>query len=171
MVNGLISGVIVSAMLLISLPLQMKGVISLDSGMLVGYTSMVIALSTIFFGIKTYRDQYSGGFVTFWQAFRIGLSIAMVAALVYAVTWEVYYRFGGDEFIAFYAQGYLDNLKNDGATDAELAAARAELATQHEYYKNPFIRFAVTLTEILPVGIVVTIVSSAILRRREILPV
>jgi hypothetical protein len=72
LVNGLIAGVIVSAMILISLPLQQQGIIDTRNGMLVGYTSMVIALSTIFFGIKTYRDQHLGGSISFWQAAKIG---------------------------------------------------------------------------------------------------
>ena len=45
---GLISGVIVSTMLYISMPLMQKGIFSYTGSMIVGYTSMVIAFSLIF---------------------------------------------------------------------------------------------------------------------------
>lgn len=48
---------------------------------------------------------------------------------------------------------------------------RIEMENFYELYKNPLIRFGVTLTEILPVGLVLTLLSAAILRKREILPV
>jgi hypothetical protein len=170
LVNGLLAGIIVSAMVVISIPLQTQGVITMDNGMLIGYASMLIALSTIFFGIKTYRDQYENGTISFWQATRIGLSIALVAAVVYAVTWEIYFRFKGEEFMTYYAACYVDKMKSHGATEAEISTARKEMIAWNEFYRNPFIRFGMTLTEILPVGIFVSLVSAAILRKREILP-
>ncbi len=35
---------------------------------------------------------------------------------------------------------------------------------------NPVIRFGITLMEILPVGIIITLISAAILRKKEFLP-
>jgi hypothetical protein len=170
LVNGLIAGVIVSAMFVISIPLQIQGLIDLNNGMIIGYTSMVIALSTIFLGIKTFRDQYSNGSISFWQGFKIGMSIALVAGVIYALTWEVYYSFKGDEFVAYYQKCMIDDLRSDGATEAEIAEKRAEFSQYFEMYKNPFIRFAMTLAEILPVGIIISLVAAGVLRKQEILP-
>ena len=39
-----------------------------------------------------------------------------------------------------------------------------------EMYKNPFIRFGMTLMEIFPLGLAVALISAGILRKKEILP-
>ena len=51
---------------------------------------MVIALSMIFFGIKSYRDNYQNGAIGFWKGFQVGLLITLIASLMYALTWETY---------------------------------------------------------------------------------
>ena len=168
--NGLIAGTIVSGMLLISQPLMRDGTLNIDNGMIVGYTTMVIALSMVFFGIKTYRDQYQNGIITFGQAFKIGILIAVIAALVYAVVWEIYFNTVATDFVEFYATCHIDKLQKDGASAAEITKAREDMAEFAELYKNPIIRFAMTLAEILPVGIIITLISAAVLRKKEILP-
>lgn len=169
-VNGIIAGLIVSAMMLISQPMLKKGIIDFDNGMLIGYASMVISLSTIFFGIKTYRDQYEKGNVSFWQACKIGLAIAAIASIFYAITWQFYYNLSASDFMGQYTDYHIEKMKKEGASAAEINTARIDMQQWTKMYKNPFIRFAMTLAEILPVGIVITLISAAILRKRQILP-
>ena len=57
-----------------------------------------------------------------------------------------------------------------GASDAEIETARVEAEQFMEMYKKFPVRFAFSLIEILPVGIIVTFISAALLRKREILP-
>jgi hypothetical protein len=168
-VHGLIAGTIVSGMLLVSQPLIESGTLNFDNGMVVGYASMVVALSMVFFGIKAYRDQHQKGAITFGQAFGVGILITLLASLLYASTWEVYYNIAGSDFMNQYTQYYLEKLEQEGASAGELNTARLEMEKSNEYYKNPVIRFGITLLEILPVGIVITLISSAILKKREIL--
>jgi hypothetical protein len=124
----------------------------------------------IFFGIKTYRDQFQNGVVTFLQGCKIGLGIAVVAGLLYAVTWEIYYNVAASDHLQQYTEYQLNKMKADGASAEELQNERADMERFIETYKNPFIRFGMTLLEILPVGIIITLISSAILRKRQILP-
>jgi hypothetical protein len=170
LINGLIAGAICGGMLLTTQPLFESGALNPDSGMYVGYATMVIAFSLIFFGIKQYRDQQPTQSVSFGKAFRVGLFITIVSSLVYAVTWEVYYSQKGEEFMEFYTKCYIDNLKSDGATEAELLAGKEQMASMNEYYKNPLIRFTMTLFEIFPVGLIVSLISAAILKRKDFLP-
>ena len=85
---GLIAGAIVSVMILGSIPLWNRGILNFDNGEIVGYTTMVIALSMIFFGIKSCRDYHFKGSINFWQGVKIGLLITLIASIMYAITWE-----------------------------------------------------------------------------------
>ena len=76
-INGLIAGVIVSLMFAISYPLTHNGTLSNESSMVVGYISMVIALSLVFVGIKSYRDQHQKGVITFGRGFVVGILITL----------------------------------------------------------------------------------------------
>lgn len=164
---GLIGGVIVSAIMLGSHPLLDKGIINYDNGMLIGYGSMVIALSMVFFGVKSYRDQHAGGAISFWQGVKIGMLITLVASVMYALTWEVYYNTAAGDFTEKYTQHYIDKMASEGASQAAIDEKRAEMESFNELYENPLIRFGVTLMEILPVGVIITFLSAGLLRRRE----
>ena len=134
-----------------------------------GYATMVIALSLVFFGIKSYRDN-NGGRITFLKGLQVGILIALISAVCYAVSWEMYYRGSGQEFLQKYTAHYIDGMKKDGASDADVAKAQADMAQFQEVYKNFFVRFGITMMEIIPVGVIVTLISAALLRRRELLP-
>ncbi len=168
-INGIIAGVIVSAMLALSMPLHEKGIIDFNSGMVVGYASMVIALSVIFFAIRRYREHLGGG-ITFWKAFGVGLAITVIASVMYALTWEWCYHTIASDFVTRMSEYYVDEKIAAGATAEEVAATRTEMAQFAEQYKNPVIRFGMTLFEIFPVGLLITLISSVLLRQKNILP-
>ncbi|HEY9006669.1 MAG TPA: DUF4199 domain-containing protein [Ohtaekwangia sp.] len=168
-INGLIAGAIVSSMFLITHPLFDKGILNYDNGMIIGYTSMVIGLSLVFVGIKTYRDQHQKGVITFGKGVQIGLLITLVASIVYALCWEVSFNTFASDYTEKYTQHYVDKMKREGASETEITQMRTEMAEFNEYYKNPIIRFGVTIMEIAPVGIVITLISAALLRRKEFL--
>lgn len=170
LVYGLIAGAIVGAMLLITMPLYKSGTLNFDNGELLGYSTMTIALSLIFFGVKSYRDKNLGGEITFGKALQVGLLIMLVAGVIYSLCWEVSYRQVGDEFTQKMTQHYIDEKKTDGATEAELAEFKKEWESFSELYKNPVIRFGITLMEITPVGVVLSLLSAALLRRKDFLP-
>ncbi len=170
LVYGVIAGLIVGAMFFITMPLYDNGTLNFDNGMWVGYTSMVIALSLIFFAVKSYRDSFARGVITFGKALKIGLLITVVASVIYALSWEVAYRTVSKGFTEKMKEYYVANLHKE-ITDPE--KLEAELVKQNELwemYKNPVIRFGMTLMEILPVGIVISLISAGLLRKKEFLP-
>ena len=169
LVFGLISGAIAGLLMWILMSFVGGGTIDFDSGMLWGYATMIIALTLIFFGIKSYRDN-NGGQITFVKGLQIGLLISLISGICYAAAWEIYYPKVGDEFMQKYTAHELDKMKASGASEAEIENARVESEKFMELYKNFFVRFAMSLMEILPVGIIVTLISALLLRRREVLP-
>lgn len=167
---GLMAGVIVGGLMLAGLPLWKSGAINFDNGELVGYTTMVIALSMIFFGIKSFRDNHAGGTITFWNGCKIGLLITLIAGIMYALAWEISFANMGDQFTAKMTEHHFAEMEAGGASEAELQKAREEWAAFSELYKNPLIRFPITILEILPVGIIITLLSAGLLRKKEFLP-
>lgn len=163
---GLISGVIVSALMLIMLPFQHQ--IGFNRALVVGYTTMVLSFLLIYFGIRAYRENVGGGRVGFGRAFVVGALIGLVSSVCYTITWEAVY-FGG--FVPNFSQGYitaeLDHMKAAGAPQAEIDKKAGELKDQFAAYDKPLVNIAYTIIEPLPVAIVIALVSAGILSRRR----
>jgi len=170
LVYGSISGLIVGSMFFITSPLYDNGTINFDNGMWVGYTTMVIALSLILFGVKSYRDNYSQGVISFGAAFKIGILITLVASVLYALSWEVAYNTVSKGFTEKMEEHYIQKLKDEAKSQAELGAEIKKMESYWIMYKNPFIRFGMTLLEIFPVGFIISIISAGLLRKKEFLP-
>jgi len=167
---GLIAGAIVSGLMFASMPFWKSGALNFDNGEIVGYTTMVIALSMVFFGVKSCRDYYFNGSISFWQAVKVGVLITLIASVMYALAWEISYHTVASDFIEKMSQHYLEKMKSEAENEAELNAAIEQMKNFKEWYKNPILRFGITLTEILPVGIIITLISAMLLRKKEILP-
>ncbi len=167
---GLIAGAIVGGMLIITMPLYEKGILKIENGQLLGYSTMVIALSLIFFGVKSYRDGELNGSIKFVTALKVGLLIASLASLIYALSWEITYNTMSGNFIQLMSDQTTTKLKSEGASEAKIQEAIKEMNTFSEIYKNPLFRFGITLLEILPVGIIISLLSAALLRKKQILP-
>jgi hypothetical protein len=165
LVFGLISGAILSVMMLATLPFMDK--IGFERGEVIGYTSMVVAFLLIFFGVRSYRDSIANGTMTFGRGFAVGALIAGVASMCYVATWQVIYYKLAPDFGEKYSAYTIEKARADGANEVELAEKQAEMDRFAQLYRNPVINAAITLIEPLPVGLVVALVSAGILARRR----
>jgi signal transduction histidine kinase len=168
LVFGLVAGFIVSAfmaasMIWVSNHSTTEVSADMDYGMLIGYASQLIAFSFIFVAIKTYRDKSQGGSITFWQACKIGLMISLIASTLYVITWAFIYNYVMPDFMTNYANAALEAAKTAGKSEAEIAALKTEMAGYAEIYKSPIGFTLFTYIEILPTGILVTLISALIL--------
>ena len=166
-VYGAIAGVIVVAGMFINIGfLADHGAM----GMVAGYLSMLVALIFVFVGVKRYRDVDLGGVIGFWKAFGVGIGIGLVAGLFYVLGWEPYMWRTGGTFMAEYIASSIEDMRAAGKSAAEIAKFSSEMGAMAEQYKNPLFRMALTLTEILPVALIVSLVSAALLRRSSFMP-
>lgn len=169
---GVIAGLIVSALMLTSVNYysHCEGNVDLGTSMVIGYASMLIAFSLVFVGIKNYRDKYNGGVISFGKAFKTGILIVLIASTIYVVAWLVDYFYFIPDFAEKYAAHMLNELKAGGASQEEIASQTKEMADFTRMYKNPFFNAMMTYVEILPVGLIVTLISSFILKRKTATP-
>lgn len=131
-----------------------------------GYLIMLIALSLIFVGIRRYRDQHLGGVIRFGTAMLVGLGIAAVAGVMYVAVWEIYLAMTDYAFMGEYARGIIAEKQAQGVSGAELQAVTERMETLKTQYANPLFRIPMTFLEIFPVGVLITLISAAILRGR-----
>jgi len=161
---GLISGVVSSLMMAATVPFA--GKISFDKGLIVGYTGIVLSFLLVFFGIRSYRDNYGNGQITFAKAFAVGISIAVISCVCYVVTWEIIYFNFLPDFMDKYGAHMVERARASGASDAAVLAKVEQARKYKEMYDNPLINAAMTFIEPFPVGLVITLISAAVLRRK-----
>lgn len=166
-VYGLIAGVIVATVMAISTAVYNSSG-NFTGGMVIGYASMLIAFSMIFVATKNYRDKFNNGIISFGKAFKIGILITLIASTIYVITWLVNYYCFMPDFGEKYAAQAIEQLKTSGASSTEIAKQTKEMNEFAIMYKNPFFNALMTYTEILPVGLIVTILCALILKRKNV---
>ena len=165
--GGIIGAVVIALMTVVLLTMGTESVLSSEAA---GYAIMIVVLSLVFVGIKRYRDVEQGGVVSFAQAAGVGVGIAAVAGVIYAIGWEISLAATDYAFIESYGQSLIDGVKAQGLAASEEAAKIAEITSSMEMYRNPLFRLPITFVEIFPVGLVVALVSAFILKNPKALP-
>jgi hypothetical protein len=165
---GIIAGLIVT------IPMDLAMVFAhADSpfkGMVFGYLTMIVGLTAVFLGVKHYRDTVLGGAIKFGQALLVGLGISAVASFIYVLGWELTLALTDYQFVGAYSQSMVEAVRSRGGTDAEIKTAMADAAEFVTMYGNPVSRMGITFVEMFPVGILVSLISAALLRNSQLLP-
>ena len=162
---GLISGAIAALMMFVTIPLI--GRVPFEYLTVLGYTTFVACFMMVFFGIRSYRDNVAGGTITFGRAFKVGILITLISCGIYVMTWEfIYHRFLPD-FLDQYSNYMVEKMRAQGATQEELNQTIQQNEQFKEWYKNPFLRYAMTMMEAFPVGLLITVISALVLRRKH----
>src|SRR4051812_14055357 len=170
LVYGLVAGLVVAVPVNLMM-IFMKDHPPLAWGMVFGYVTMLVALSAVFVAIKRYRDRELGGVIRFWPALGLGLGISVVAGIIYVLAWELSLAITHIDFAAAYADTLIAEKKAAGVSGDALAALNAEMDTFRIQYGNPLYRMPMTFAEIFPVGVLVSLVSAALLRNSRFLAV
>jgi hypothetical protein len=161
---GLISGAIAVLMMVLTLPLV--GRVPYEYLTVLGYTAFVVCFLMVFFGIRSYRDKVAQGTITFGRAFNVGILITLISCVIYAVSWEVIYHAVLPDFLVKYGDYVVEKARAAGATQEELNLLMQKNQEFMEMYKNPLIRFAFSMMEAFPVGLLITLISAVVLKRK-----
>lgn len=160
---GLISGVIAAVLLLAHVPFMdsLEG----TKGLIVGYTGIVLSALLIFFGVRSYRENVGNGKISFGRGFAVGILIALISAAGYVAAWEVVY-YSNPGFTDKIFDKQVEDLKAAGAPQAKIDATAQQVESFKKLYANPLVNVAFTFIEPFPVGILMTLISAFILRRK-----
>jgi hypothetical protein len=132
----------------------------------IGYTAMVISFLFVFFGVRAYREQSGSGTFTFGRGFKAGLLITLISCACYVVTWEIIYFKLWPGFADKYSAYAIEKARASGATQQAIDETARQMQMFKEMYDKPLINAAFTFVEPFPIGLLVTVISAAVLRRK-----
>ena len=157
---------LIIAIILFLLVLSLFGDLSYSTQEVLGYATMLAALSFIFFGIKHYRDRENNGVVSFGKALWIGILIAAFVGLGIAIADYIYTTSINPDFAQDFLAKSVKTLEATYSGD-ELETKKAELTQQMtDYGGSGFMAFMMFAT-VLIMGFVVSLISSLILQRKH----
>jgi hypothetical protein len=162
---GVLSGVVASLLMIGTIPMMHR--IGFDKGLLVGYTAIVLSLLFVFFGIRSYRENVGGGTISFGKAFGVGILITLISCVFYVVTWEILYFNFLPDFFDKWTTYAVEQLRASGAAQAVIDAKIQEMKDMKVMMDNPFKNAAMVFLEPFPVGLLITLISAAILKRKR----
>ncbi|TRX36115.1 DUF4199 domain-containing protein [Flavobacterium sp. ZT3R18] len=157
--NGILGGIIVS-IVMISMIFYMKTYPDREPSAIIGFASMFLAFTFVILGIKKEREINNSA-ITFKRAFLTGLGISLVISTIYVMVWLIIYYIFFPDFMDKYSEMVLKNTNPE-----ELAAKITEMNQMKEWYKNPLMIIVLTYMEILPIGIVVSLIGALILKKK-----
>ncbi len=158
---GLITGVLFSVIMAFGWS-QMSEHASYGWAEVLGFLSMFVALSVIFFAIRKHRSNL-GGAISFQNAFLVGMWISIIVTVGYVVAWMVTMAANPgvmDQFFEMQIKG----LESSGLP-ADQIAEKIEKSQQMKirYVSDSVYRIKMTILEIFPIAIGITLISSLIL--------
>lgn len=131
----------------------------------IGWFTILCPMIFVYFGIRYYRDQFNDGYISFFQALKVGLLIVIIPTISFAIIETVY--------VLYIDPKFYDNI---GAYDiaeyrktlppAEFAAKVKEIKQNLAMYKNPLYNFMGMIFTIGFLGIIAAIISALLLFRR-----
>lgn len=143
--RGLLTGLVIFIIHLI-----FSNNFSYSTNEILGYISIFISLSFVYFGIKHYRDKVNDGVVSFGKALLIGVLISVLAAIGIAVADFIYTKFINPDWFESYYEMMQDAGKQDEIM--EMTSLKAGL-------------FMFTLVTII--GFIISLISGLILQRKN----
>ncbi|MBO9638267.1 MAG: DUF4199 domain-containing protein [Siphonobacter aquaeclarae] len=163
---GLLAGVIVSAFMSVSMIFAKNNpTLHMEWGEVIGYSSMLLAFSMIFAAILRYRRERGG--VTFKEGLLIGLGISAIASALYVITWIIIYKNVYPDFPQQYVQLTVEKMQKTGKSAEDIQAMKDQMKMMFSWYDTWYGLVGITLMEIFPLGVVVSLVAALILKRKH----
>ena len=161
---GLLSGTVAAVLMFANM--SFIDTIGFDRALIVGYTVIVISFLFVYFGIRSYRDNVLGGHITFGKGFQAGILITLISSLCYVGMWMATQRQFFPDFVEKYAAFMVEEKRASGASQEEIDAVVKETAEMQQMLDDPLMNAAVTFTEPFPVGLLITLISAAVLKKK-----
>lgn len=143
-----------------------EDVMDFSTSEIFGYVTIVLSLSFIFFGIKSYRDKENNGVISFGKALKIGLLITLLTSITFGLINIIYTEYINPEFSAEYYNYSIEKIEKE-LPPKEFKVKVAELESQQELFANPLFNFVIMSLTVFSIGLIVSLISGLILQRKK----
>ncbi len=165
--GGIAGAVLVTLFLVSFYGLQGGEEIDYDLGELIGYSSMVLSLLAVFFGIRRQRDDEVSGKLSLWQGFKTGAGISAVAGAIFGAFTSLLYGWIDPGLIDKLMVAYEAKLVEDGLSVDQVAVQMAEWdAMQGGFFGTTLGQGVLMFGTEFAMGLMAALISAAILRRQ-----
>lgn len=156
--NGLILGVLG---VLISVTLYAMGM-HLDPHWSIGIFQFILMIAIIVLGISQFKKA-NGGFLSWGEGVKIGVGIAILAALVSVIYNYIFSTFIEPDFMAQVMEVQNQKFLDQGMSQEQIEAANA----MTEKFKSPLIASAFGIIASAIGGFIVSAIAAAIMKKSE----
>ena len=134
---------------------------------LLSYSSMILALSLVYVGTRSFRDRYNDGTIGFGKALRVALGITFIACTIYVLAWLVEYYCFMPGYMDTYAAAMGRQARGSGLSPEALQKELAKIESMRVSYRNPVVVVLYTYLEIVPVGIIISLLTALLVKRKR----
>ena len=166
---GGITGLVIILSMTLGIYAARAGADSFFASEWLGYSIMIIGFSMIFVATKKYRDEELGGIIKFSTAFKIGLGISLIAGIVYVIVWEINLYLTDYAFIGEWTAAQIEKARQSGMSEKDLNIVIDNMNQMQERYGKLLFRLPMTFSEIFPVGLIISLISSALFKNPKFL--
>ena len=131
------------------------------------YAGVVVLFTIVFVWIKSYRDNALGGAITFGKAFKVGILMSLASSVCYAFLWMVLYKPVFRDFMQQHSAALIEKLNTSGASAQEIAVKKDEILKHTCLYENPLLRAGIIFIQGFPVEVIMALIVSFILKRKQ----
>jgi len=163
---GALSGGIAAVLMLLTMGLLSK-YIGFNWGLVVGYASIIITFSVIYPALNTYKQKEGKGTISFGKALAIGLLISLIGSICYVIAWAFVYRYMMPDYLDKFIEKSIASMKSSGATETAIQKQTTEMNNYREAYKSPLYFFLYTISEPLPVGVLMSLILAFVVSRKK----
>lgn len=143
------------------------GGVHFPGGEVFGYAVMLLAFSTVFIAIRNRKMSSENG-ISFKDGFLMGLGIVLVATVIYVIGWTFIYMPNFEpDFVDRFQAFQIEKVNQSNITEDQKAVQINDIKNFNENYRKPHIMAAFTFIEIFPVGLLVSLISALVLKRKE----
>jgi hypothetical protein len=159
---GALFGVIMVLEIVITYVIGMKALAETSFGVVINILNfLILPLAFIYIGCTNYKNKLNGGFISFGECLKIGVTISLIAAIIYA-SFSIFFNLIFPEFVeetmAIAKSTMLKQNPNMSSQELEMGISMMKK------FANPLIVFPVTLAMYSFLGLIHSLIIGAVVK-------